>query len=279
MISELRIEKLNNACDPKILGCNSSEEVNVLEAIIGQDRAVRALKFGLGIRDKGFNIYVAGRPGTGKTTAVESFLEEIAKIEPCPSDWCYVHNFSDPYRPDILKLPSGWSGGFREDMESLIGTVMRDVRNAFESEEYATQRENTSKTFQQKKQELLENINEQAYKSGFVIQATPMGLLTIPIKDGKPLSDDEFLALDQKEKDQIVVKQQKLQEALETVLRQAKGLDKEARLALEKLDKEVASFTIGHFFNDLMEKYHELEEVLKYLRLVQEDILNNISVF
>jgi lon-related putative ATP-dependent protease len=279
MIKELSIEKLKKACDPQMLGCNNSEEVSALEAIIGQDRAVRALQFGLGIREKGFNIYVAGRPGTGKTTAVESFLEEIAKKEPCPSDWCYVHNLLDPYRPEALRFPAGWAMGFRTDMESLISSSMQEIRNAFEGEEYATQRENTSKTFQQKKQEILNHINEQAYQAGFVLQATPMGLLTVPIKKGKPISEEEFMALEQKEKDQIVEKQLKLQEALDAAIRQVKGLDKESHTALEKLDMEVTRFAIGHLFDDLRNKYQKLEEVVTYLDQVRDDILTHVSDF
>jgi lon-related putative ATP-dependent protease len=279
MIKELPIEKLKKTCDPQVLGCNTSEEVNALEAIIGQDRAVRALRFGLGIREKGFNIYVAGRPGTGKTTAVGKFLEEIAKKEPCPSDWCYVHNFLDPYRPEALRFPPGWAVGFRTDMESLIGSSMQEIRNAFEGEEYASQRENTSKTFQQQKQDILERLNEQAYQAGFVLQATPMGLLTIPLKKGKPMSDEEFISLEQKEKDQIIEKQRKLQESLEVALRQVKGLDKESYAALEKLDMEVTRFAIGHLFNELKVKYHELTEVITYLDQVRDDILTHVSDF
>ena len=105
MINELPPEKLRRTCDPNLLHCKSTEELTPLQEIIGQKRAVRALKFGLGIKDKGFNIYVAGFPGTGRTTAVKNFLEEKAKEKPVPPDWCYVNNFDDEYTPIAIKLP------------------------------------------------------------------------------------------------------------------------------------------------------------------------------
>lgn len=107
MLNELPPEKLRRECDPELMRCETTEEISPLEGIIGQERAIRALKFGLGIKECGFNIYVAGYPGTGKMTAVKDFLEEIAKTKPIPNDWCYVNNFSNPYEPKGIKLPPG----------------------------------------------------------------------------------------------------------------------------------------------------------------------------
>ena len=105
MPNELPPEKLRKEIDPKIMRCKTTDEIPPLEGIIGQERAVRALRFGLDIKERGFNIYVAGYPGTGRMTAVRDFLEEIAKSKPVPNDWCYVNNFSNPYEPKAIKLP------------------------------------------------------------------------------------------------------------------------------------------------------------------------------
>lgn len=279
MIAELSIEKLHKKCDPQTLGCASSAEVGTLQAIIGQERAVRALRFGLGIKDKGFNVYVTGLPGTGRTTAVERFLEEIAKKEPTPPDWCYVNNFHDPYHPEVLRLPAGQAVSFRADVENLIQVTTRDIRNAFESEEYAAHREETVKTFQHQKEEVLERINQEAQRQGFVLKPTPMGLISVPLRRGKPMTEEEFLALGQDERDEIAHRQQEVNDMLETSLRQARGLDRSAQEALQKLDQEVALYAISHQMEHLKPKYQDLPEVLSYLEQVQQDMLAHISDF
>src|SRR4030066_1164728 len=143
MVNELPAEKLRKVCDANFMGCETTEELVPLREIIGQERAVRALKFGRGIRDRGFNIYVAGFPGTGRTTAVKNFVEEIARVEPVPPDWCYVNNFSDQYEPKAIKLPAGKGKEFREDVKNLIENIRLALPKAFESDDYTRKREET----------------------------------------------------------------------------------------------------------------------------------------
>ena len=112
-----------------------------LAGIIGQERALRALQFGLSMENEGFNIYVAGWPGTGRTSAVMSFLGEVAKGKPTPPDWCYVNNFVDPYYPKAIRLPAGQAKQFTRDVHALVGEIRRRIPLAFESEQYAQKRE------------------------------------------------------------------------------------------------------------------------------------------
>jgi lon-related putative ATP-dependent protease len=279
MIRELPFEKLYKKCDPAVMGSSDSSQISTLKTIIGQERAVRALRFGLGIKEKGFNIFVSGSSGTGRTTAIERFLEEVAVKEPAPFDWCYVNNFHDNYHPHILRLPAGQAVIFKADMEKFIAQVARDIRNAFESEEYTTHSEEVIKNIQGQKHQLLEDLNEQAQKLDFALQATPAGLLTIPLHKGKPISEEEFLALKPEEKENIAKTQQTLETTIETVLRQVKGLDKNASEALQKLDREVTLYTIKHLMNDIQQKYQDIEAIHSYLEQVQEDILANIPDF
>ncbi len=279
MIDPIPVEKLRHQCNPDLLGCASSAEVSPRGEIIGQERAVRALKFGLGIKEKGFNIFVAGMPGTGRTTAIERFLEAVAKEAPVPSDWCYVNNFRDNTHPNALRLPPGLAMEFNDDMEALIASAVREIRNAFESEEYTNQRDKTLKTFQQQKQEFLERINNKALEAGFVLQPTSMGVLTLPIRNGKPLSEEEFRALDKSEREEIARKQEALQTELENGIRQAKGLDKNARNAVQNLDENVAEYTVRHLFDEIMEKYKQAEEVLEFLDQVRRDLIANQAQF
>ena len=279
MIHELPAEKLRRKCSPESLGISDSSQIQTVKSIIGQERAVKALLFGLGIKDKGFNIYVSGRPGTGRTTAIERFLEEAAAKQPTPFDWCYVNNFRDSYHPHVMKLSAGYAVKLKQDMEKLVAQITRDILNSFESDNYADQRQEVLKGIEQQKDQMLQNLNEQARQHNFAIQATPSGLLTVPTRNGKPLTEAEFMALKPEEREQIANTQTEFTETIEAVLRQVKGLDKNASEVLQNLDREVVLFTTKHLLADIREKYQQFPDVQVFLDLVQADILEHIPDF
>jgi len=276
---ELHFEKLRKECDPKLLRCETTQEMAPLEEIIGQERAVRALKFGLEIKERGFNIYVAGFPGTGRTTAVKDFLEEIAKTKPVPHDWCYVNNFRNPYEPKAIKLPPGRGKDFQRDSKNFIDEARRTLPKAFESEDYAAKREATIKAMEGQRNELFAQLNRKAQEEGFLIQSTPMGLLLIPVIRGKPLSDQEFMALTPKLREEIQERRGRLESELRNAMRQLREMERKIHEELQKMNREVALYTIGHLVTDLMERYKEFPDVTAYLEAVRDDILENISQF
>jgi len=279
MIHALDVEKLKKVCDPQVFRCQASDEMTELQAMIGQERAVRALRFGLGIQELGFNIYVAGLPGTGRTTAVERFLEDLAQEKAVPFDWCYVNNFGDPYRPQALRLPPGQARSLQADMKRMVGTAQDEIRRAFESEEYATRREQVTHSFHQQRDEIMARVNEQAKREGFLIQVTPLGLATIPVRKGEPLSEEEFLALSEEDRQAISQAQETIQSALEAAFRQGKGLEKDAREAIEELDRQIALHALTHLIDSVRDRYASLSEVVAYLEQVQADILENLDRF
>lgn len=279
MSQELKTEQLRCECSPQIIGVESSADTQALDTLVGQDRAVRALQFGLGIQQKGFNIYVAGMPGSGRTTSTKRFLEEVASRQPAPPDWCYVNNFQDSNTPRALRFPTGRASEFEHDMSSLVNEAVQQVRSAFESEEYANHKEENLKTIQTRKQEILDGINEEANRQGFLLQGTPMGVMIVPVRNGKAMREEEFLELKPEERDRILGQQQKLQGALEAALRQSRQLDKEAGEALGKLDQEVARYAINQPVKELQEKYQGLPDVLDYINHVLTDLLDNVDQF
>jgi lon-related putative ATP-dependent protease len=279
MVNKLSVEKLRNECDPNLMPCVSTKDLTPLVEIIGQERAVRALKFGLGIKDHGFNMYVAGWPGTGRKTAVKNFVEAQAKIQPVPPDWCYVNNFGNQYEPKALQLPAGKGREFRDDMKSLIENVKTALPKAFESEDYVARREATIKGLEDKRKLLIEELNGEAQREGFVIQSTPIGLLLIPVLDGKPLSEEEILALPQKTKDKLQEEREKLETELRSTMRQLVDMEKQIHDALRKLNREVALYAIGSLLERLNEKYGNLAEVTAHLKAVENDMLDNLQQF
>jgi lon-related putative ATP-dependent protease len=279
MIHKLSANELRRSCDAQTLHCESSAELGSSGAIIGQARAVRAMRFGLDIRDWGFNIYVAGMPGTGRTTAVERFLEEIAVTKPTPMDWCYVNNFEDSYRPHALGLPAGKAREFQKDVMGFLKTVIREIHMAFEGEEYAAQQENTLRSFHQQKSEIFDNVSEMARQNGFGLQATPMGIIPIPIKNGEPLRDEDFLQLTENEREILKETQQEIREEVEAAMRQLNALDNSAREAVERLDQQVVRFVLDLSMAVLVEKYQQLPDVLAHLNSIWTNILENVSQF
>ena len=279
MHPEVPVERLRRICDPASLAFKTTEELKPIEGIIGQARAIRALQFGLAIQEHGFNIYVAGLPGTGRKTAVRAFLEALAREKPVPSDWCYVYNFKDPYYPRALKLPPGKGKVLQEDMRKTVEEARHEIPKAFEKEDYTLRKERIGDALRKKREESFTRLGEKAQEKGFLIQSSPVGLLIIPVLEGNPMSDQEFMALPSETKEEILKKRSVVEEELKQVMKELKVVERDANEELQKLDREVALFAVGHLFIDLKEKYEDLPQVLDYLKEVQEDILEKIGQF
>jgi lon-related putative ATP-dependent protease len=279
MIDELPVDKLRRVCDPTLMHCATTEELTPLEEIIGQERAVKALRFGLDIERPGFNVFAAGYPGTGRTTAVTGFLEEVAKTKPTPSDWCYVNNFQNEYEPRAISFPPGTVKAFQTAIGNLIAEVRRALPKAFDSEEYATQRDTTVKAIEAERNELFAQLNQRALEEGFVLQIGPTGLLIIPAVKGKPLTQQQFLALTPPVREDILKRRAQLDADLGSAMRQLRASESRINDAVNALNREVAVYAIGHLFANLKEQYAALPEVITYLEEVQQDVLANLTQF
>ncbi len=249
------------------------------DTIVGQDRALQALEFGLNIKSQGFNIYAAGMPGTGKETAVKNYIDKIASDTPTPSDLCYVNNFKNPYQPHNLVLPPGRGSELAKDVKKLVDTARQEIPRAFESDEYVSQKDNISRQYNEKKQELFNQLNQKATESGFAIQSTAGGFLLVPQKDGKPLQDQDLQALSEDERKKIFDKKNELEEELKNTIREARNLDKKMAEEVEEMDRKVALFAVEHLYQELLEKYKDLPKVINYLKEMQEDMMENIDIF
>ncbi|RDV84316.1 Lon protease family protein [Ammonifex thiophilus] len=273
-------EEVRAICTEEELGSwLKTDEIEPLESIIGQERAVKALEFGLEIEDQGFNIFVAGLPGTGRTTAVKNFLENIAKTKPTPSDWCYVYNFRDPYTPRAIELPAGKGVEFARDMKNFIASARREIPRAFESEEYAKKREETIETFNAQRNRLFQELNERASEAGFMIQPTPTGLFIIPVIDGEPIKDKDFAALPREQQEEIIRRREELEAEVASTFRELQNIERMAHEAIRELDRQVADYVLGLLLKDMREKYRSLPAVLNYLEAVKADILDNLALF
>lgn len=279
MIEALSVEHLHHTCDPTSLNRKSSAEGKPQTTIFGQERAVRAMQFGLDIQDHGFNIFAAGASGTGRTTAVERFLEQIAAKKKPPVDWCYVHNFENNYQPKAISLPAGKANEYKKNLEDFAKAALADIRAAFHGEDYATQLESTLSQYQQEKEEIFKKLGKLAEEKGFKLQMSAKGIMAIPVKDGEPINEETFLGMKEDQVEELRKKQEQLQGAIETAVRQSHEVDKKAQEAQEKLDEEVARFILDHLLDDLKEKYTGIPDVLTHLDAVHNDVLENLAQF
>ena len=279
MTRKLKADEVRNVCDPDSLGFESTEGLEPVQTIIGQSRALQAIQFGLGIQNYGFNIYAAGLPGTGKRTAIVAFLERIAKDKEVPYDWCYMHNFQDSYRPKALKLKAGTGIQFQKDMKKFIESAQSEVRKAFESDDYVKRRDAIAHTFNEKREKLFNQLNQMAHDKGFAIQMSPMGLLLIPIVNGKPLSEQEILALVPQQKEELAKKREAIQDQIKEAMGQMRNWDREGSEQIEKMDEEVVKFVLDAPIEELTRKYGENPDVAEYLKSVEKDIIENMSLF
>jgi lon-related putative ATP-dependent protease len=279
VIKKLPVREFRNTYDASGLGCVTTEELTPADDIIGQERAVRALNFGLNIEEKGFNIYASGIPGTGRKTTVSKFLNELAKKKPGGSDWIYVHNFGNPYEPNAIRLPPGMGRQFRDDMVSFVEEAKRTIPQVFESEDYATKRQNAIQAIDNEKAKIISQLNAVAQSKGFFIQPGPQGLLIIPVKEGKPLAEEEFLALPQGEQEDFQKKREDLSVEMRNGFRQLRDLDLKGFDAVKQLNEEVSTYAVGHLLAALRDKYSAMTEVFEYIDAVQKDIIENLPEF
>ena len=279
MIGPLAPGEYRASYEPGQVVCHTTDTLKPTDEIIGQDRAQKALRFGLEIQEKGFNIYVAGMPGTGRRTAVKKFLDELAKTKPKPTDWVYVNNFVNPYEPVAIRLPPGMSSLLKADMASFIAEARRALPKAFESEDYSTKRKEALGKLDTERETVVGEVNASAAKQGFTIQMGPTGLIVIPAIGGKPLTQEEFEALPGETKDDILRKREVLDPDLRAGFRRIRELDAKGMEVVNVLNNEVALYAIGHLLTGLKEKYGKIPEVLTYIDTVEKDILENLVTF
>ena len=276
---ELASEQLRKRSDPEQFSFETTADVSPLEEIIGQERAVRAIGFGLDIQSPGYNVFVAGLSGTGKGSIVRRFLTKLSADEPVPDDVVYVHNFEDPDSPRALFLPAGKGHRLRDASAELIEDLHEQVPKAFEGKDYEEQRRRTAESHQERKQELLDQLEGLARERGFELKSTPMGFRTVPILDGKALTQEEYEALKEEPRSELDEQMERLEKEVREVMAEVKAVDQTMKEQLRDLNQQVAMNVLGTLMVDLKRTYAEYPSVSEYLQEVQKDIVDNIEHF
>jgi lon-related putative ATP-dependent protease len=275
----LTVDALCRLCDPGSLGFKTTEELKDPHRIIGQDRAVEAIRFGVGITKKGYNMFALGPSGTGKHSVIRQFLDGRAARAPTPPDTCYVNNFLEPHKPNQIQLPAGRGAPFRADMEQLVELVRVAIPRAFETEESRDKRKELETRFKQAHDAIFQGVQEEAEANSIALVRTPHGMMLAPIKDGEVIGPEDFEKLPDAVKERTHAAMEDLQEKLRLALAEMPKLERQIREEVRALSQGITMFAVGHLIADLKTNYGDLPDIQDYLDQVRDDIVEHVEDF
>jgi lon-related putative ATP-dependent protease len=278
---EVPVNQLRAFVDPDTLPYENTASLEPLEkGVVGQNRGVDAIQFGIGLKDDGYNIFIAGPPKAGLTYIAKTFLKERARQQPVPPDWCYVYNFREPDKPNGLKLHAGQGKELKKDMEDLIKTLQTKIPEVFDSDDYHAKEKELKQAFQKKKAEIEEELTPLAKEKGFIIQFSQLGMVLIPLnKEGQPISQEDLNKLGDEEKKTLRESSEEIQDKMKVAIKRVREAEAEFKEKHKKLDNQIALFVVEHLMEKYLEKYQDEPDAKEFLKDTQEDILKSIDDF
>ena len=276
----LNPEQLRWTCDPAALPFDTTAELHADAVIVGQDRAVRALDLGLTVDQPGYNIYIAGPVGTGRTTYARQKIQGAAAGRPAPPDWCYFYSFQQPDQPIAVSLAPGQGAQFRRDAEQLLDELKDGIRKLFASDRFETRRSEVLQAFETQINEIWQGLETQARQLGFLLQRTPTGIVTVPVgPSGEPITPELFAQLPEQQRDEIQKRGRELQERVADALRRVRTLEREARDAVRELEQQAVRSTAGDPVRRLQEKYRGSPRIVDWLGQMLADVVEHLDDF
>ena len=247
--------------------------------LIGQERATEALQFGLYMKDKGYNIYICGTTGTGRTTFAKKYADKMASTEAVPPDLCYVYNFENPKNPKLLQLPAGTGKRLSKDMEELLEHLSTSIPKIFADKDYEQKKHSIVKVLKSKHEEIIKGVTEEARKLDFEVKSSNTGIFFQPIVNGEVIGEEQFETLPQEERDAISKRSESIQQHASDALRVMKEHEKVTKKDVDNLDYSLGLMAVGHHMSDIMDIYAGEPQLLEFLQAMKEDILENITDF
>lgn len=277
--NEVNYKELRYNCDENIFKFDTTENLETNYRGIGQERGIASLEFGLTVDTKGYNVYLEGPSGSGKTTYTKNYLDKLSVGKKTPPDWCYIYNFENPNEPVAVSMPAGEGNNFKEAMDKFIKEIRTDIRNTFKNEDFEKEKNVITQKYQEKRVNLLENLNKQSEKYGFQVKSADNGIYMMPIVDGKVIKEEEFDKLDEEIKKEYEDKSTIVQEQIIQVIAQIKELDAESEKKVSEWQSNIAVLTIEGHISYIKSKFKRNKKITKFLDGVKKDILKNISKF
>ncbi len=277
---EVRVRDLRICIDPKRLEVDSTGKLShATPGIVGQKRAMEALRFGIGMHDPEYNIFMAGPTNTGATYIARAFLEDVAKKSPPPPDWCYVYNFKEPDKPRALKLARGRAKDLRKAMDDLVEALGGDVPKAFSTDDYRYKEQVLRQEFEQNRRKNVDALREKVEAENFLLQVDPQGISIIPAKDGKILPPEELAKYSPEEKKAMRDRGDQLSLVMNQSMIEIAKLEAEHVKRRRELDEKVSLSVVEKRIRPIFEKFKNHPHALEYLESVKKDILDNTDDF
>ena len=277
--NELGYKELKLTCDPKNFSFETTDDLEPISTGIGQERGIKALEFGINVDINGYNVYVEGPYGVGKTAYVKNYLNIVSKKKKVPNDWCYVYNFDNPNEPVAISLPAGQGKEFRHTMDSFINDIKVDIKNTFSNEDFEKERNLIKQEYETKRNLLMEKLNQKSAQYGFTVKSAQNGIYMMPILNGKTIAEEEFNNLDEATKKEFEDKSTIVQQHIMEAIGQIKSIERESEKRIQDWQSNIALLTINAHINLIKSKYKRNKKINHFLESIKKDILKNINLF
>ena len=278
--NELTAKDLKDVCNPNLFKFETTKElIDTSDLVYGQERGIKALEFGTDIDIKGYNLYLEGPSGVGKTMYTKKFLEKKAEKEKVPNDWVYIYNFDNPNEPVAVSFPAGQGKVFQNTMEDFVKDVRRDIKKTFNNDDFEKEKQLIKQEFEEKRELLLAKLNQKTMIQGFQVKSTDNGVYMMPVLDGKTLAEDEFDELDESIKREFEERSALVQEQIFQALAEIKAIERQAEKKIDDWQSNIALMTINVHINSIKANYKRNKKIGTYLDNVKKDILKNINCF
>ena len=277
--NELTYKQLKNLCNPNIFDFETTEELDNEGLVYGQERGINALQFGLNIKAKGYNLFIEGPAGVGKTMYSKQYVSDIASKQKTPDDWCYIYNFDNPNEPIAVSLPAGEGKVFVQIMETFIDDVKKYLKKTFNNDDFEKEKTLIKQKYEERREKLLDNLNKETLKHDFQVKTAPNGIYMLPVYEGKALDEAEFERLDDTIKQGYEEKSNIVQEQIMQVIGQLKIIEKESEQKIDEWQSNIALLTINSYINPIRSSYKKNTKLVSFLDNVKKDILKNITHF
>ena len=277
--NELSYKDLKRICNPNVFKFEDTSELEGINTGIGQDRGIKALEFGVNVDVKGYNIYLEGPSGVGKTMYAKNYLDKISKKKKVPSDWCYIYNFDNPNEPVAVSLTAGQGKEFKETMDLFIKDIRKDIKNTFNNDDFEKEKALIKQEFEEKRSSLLDKLNEESAKYDFQVKSAQNGIYMMPIVNGETIEEEEFDKLDDEIKKQYEEKSVIVQSQIMEAIGKIKEIERASDKKIEEWQSNIALLTVNSHINYIKNKYKRNKKINKFLTDIKQDILKNISIF
>ncbi|MDR1160405.1 MAG: AAA family ATPase, partial [Syntrophomonadaceae bacterium] len=270
--------RLSVNCRPSVFKFASTADIGDLPGIIGQERALRSVNFGLSVDSNAYNLFLSGYSGTGKRSLAKNALYEKAQKKPIPPDCCYIFNFEEPECPILMTLPAGKGKELQKDLKLYIEKMLAQIFKAFEEDKYDEKKSRLLNKFSQQSSLMFLELENQAREQGFTVTNSNGTISSIPLQEGGILSQESYMNMTDAERHKLRERGLDIQEIINKTLRHHEEIERSLQLNIKNLEQETIREVIVPFFTKLFEKYRNYEQMVYYLEGIHRDLLSNTDL-